>query len=490
MQHLPKFKPSVLGKTRLLLVCLFLPFFLLSQNADPSLPNAAGPNTLDYITVAKIYIEGHKRTKTDIILRELDFKIGDTIHLDHLSQRLRENELNIMNTGLFTAARMNFKEWEGATNKVGLNIEVKEDWYVFPFPIVELADRNFNVWWRDFGHSLKRLNLGVRFYHTNFSGRRDWLKAVLQFGFTQKYELIYTLPSFNKKQTVGLNFNLLHTREKEIGYTTFENKLQFQRNDNEVLFKRFRIGAGLSYRPKLDQFHELNLTYRSHQIHESVRQELNPDFFLNGLRQRYFSINYQYSVDKRDIRPYPMNGFFISGNITKNGLGLNGDIQSLDVSAAIQQYFSIGKKWSIALAAKGKTGLQRGQQPYYTSRALGYFDDYIRGYEFYVIDGLDFVYHKQALRFKIFDKKYFWGKYMKLESFKTMPVKAFLVAHNELGYVNNPFYKKNNPLSNEALWGAGLGLDVVIYYNKVINLEYSRNHLGEQGFFLHWSFSF
>ena len=93
-------------------------------------------------------------------------------------------------------------------------------------------------------------------------------------------------------------------------------------------------------------------------------------------------------------------------------------------------------------------------------------------------------------RFNFFNKEYDWGRFMKLDSFKKMPVKLFLVLHNELGYVNNPFYKTNNPLSNEILWGVGLGLDVVVYYNKVFNLEYSRNHLGEHGFFLHWTFSF
>ncbi len=454
--------------------------------------NAPATNApeLDYITIDKIYIEGNKRTRTEIILRELDFSIGDTIRLDHLTARLQENEFNVMNTGLFTSATLSFKEWEGATNKVGLNIEVKEDWYVFPFPIVELADRNFNVWWTDYNRSLKRLNLGIRFYHTNVTGRRDWLKTVVQFGFTKKYELIYTLPSFNKTETLGLNFNILHTREKEIGYTTENNELLFHRNDDRILLKRFRVGAGLIYRRQLDVIHQLNLTYRNHTIDESIALELNPDFFLNGTQQEYFSLNYQLSVDKRDIRPYPMNGYFISGSLTKKGFGLTDDIRAFEMEAALQQYSTLNKKWSLALALKGKVSLQRGRQPYYTSRALGYENDFIRGYEFYVIDGLDYVYHKQALRFNFFDREYNWGRYMKYESFKLMPVKMFLVLHNELGYVNNPFYKENNPLSNQLLWGAGLGLDIVVYYNKVINLEYSRNHLGEHGFFIHWTFSF
>lgn len=468
-------------KTHWLLACFIFPIFIFSQ--APSDPPG-------FVTIEKIYIEGNKRTKTDIILRELDFTVGDTISLDKLTARLRENEYNVMNTGLFTSAQISFKEWEGATNKIGLNLAVKEDWYVFPFPIVELADRNFNVWWTDYDHSLKRLNLGVRFYHTNATGRSDLLKAVVQFGFTKKYELIYTLPAFNKSKTWGANINGLFTREKEIGFSTVENELLFHRNDDDVLLQRLRLGGGLFYRKKLDVIHQLNISYRSHRLHESIAEELNPDFFLSSTRQDYASLNYTFSIDKRDIRPYPMNGYFLQGSISKNGLTATADRQSLEVVAAMQQYFSFGEKWSVGLAVKGKTELQRQQQPYYNSRALGYFEDFIRGYEYYVIDGLDYVYLKKALRFNFFNKEYNWGRYMKFESFKKMPVKLFLVLHNELGYVNNPFYKTNNPLSNELLWGAGLGLDVVVYYNKVFNLEYSRNHLGEHGFFLHWTFSF
>ena len=480
IKSLPQLQNITL-KTQWLLACFIFPILIFSQ--APSGPSA-------FITIDKIYIEGNKLTKTDIILRELDFVVGDTILLSSLTYRLKENEYNVMNTGLFTSATISFKDWEGVSNKVGLNIEVKEDWYIFPFPIVELADRNFNVWWEDYNHSLKRLNLGVRFYHTNATGRKDLLKAVVQFGFTKKYEFVYSLPAFNKAKTWGANVNVLYTREKEIGFTTVDNKLLFHRNDDDVLLQRLRLGGGLFYRKKLDVTHHLDVTYRSHRIHESIAKELNPDFFLNSILQEYVSLKYQFTIDKRDIRPYPMNGYFLNGSLAKHGLSKRADRQSLEAAAIMKQYFSFGKNWSVALAARGKAELQREKQPYYTSRALGYEEDFIRGYEFYVIDGSDYIYLKKALRFNFFTKEYDWGRYMKFDSFKKMPIKLFLVLHNELGYVNNPFYKNNNPLSNEILWGVSLGLDVVIYYNKVFNIEYSRNHLGERGFFLHWTLSF
>jgi Omp85 superfamily domain/Surface antigen variable number repeat len=462
---------------------------LLSADTPNNLTIQQSSN-IDFATIRNIYVEGNRRTKAHIILRELDFGINDTISLATLTARLQENELNVLNTGLFISTKISFKDWVGTSNEVGLLITVKEGWYIFPFPILELADRNFNVWWDTYDHDLSRLNWGIRFYHNNLTGRRDQLKAVVQRGFTKKYELIYTLPYFNRYKRLGANINFLHTRERQIGYTTEGNELLFTNDSDRLLLQRFRIGGGIQYRRNLDVTHRLNLTFHDNLIDEIVQTELNPDFFLNGLEQRYLSSSYQFTLDKRDIRPYPMHGFLVDASLSRNGLLINDGMDALNLQASFQQFFSFGKKWSAGFVVKGKTGLLRNKQPYFGSQALGYEPDFIRGYEYYVMDGLDYAYNKSLVRYRLLDRKLHLGKYMRLESFKEMPVKLFLVFHNELGYVNNPFYHESNSLANELLWGTTLGLDLVLYYDKVFNFEVSRNRLNEYGFYLHWTFSF
>lgn len=475
--------------------CLFVLASVVSPKAQPSQSPALGnptnqATTTNFATIHQIIIEGQRRTKVDIILRELDFGENDTIPLSMLPSRLAENELNILNTGLFTSAKITYKNWVGATNEVTLLITVKEGWYIFPFPILEMADRNFNVWWDTYDHSLRRLNYGVRFYHTNLTGRKDQLKAVFQLGFTKKYELIYTLPYVNHSKTLGLNVNFLHTREKEIAYTTAGDELLFSRDSEHPLLRRFRLGAGLQFRPRLDFTHRLRLTFHDNFVDEKVRSELNPDFFLGGLEQRYLTAAYQFEMDKRDIRPYPMHGFYLQATAERAGLFVSKNMDAMNLDATWQQFFSFGKKWSAGYVLRGKSGLRREKQPYYGSQALGYEPDFIRGYEYYVVDGLDFAYNKTLLRYQLLNRQVDWGPYMRLESFKLMPVKLYLVLHNELGYVNNPFYADGNPLANDLLWGTTLGVDLVLYYDKVFNFELSRNRLGEYGFYLHWTFSF
>lgn len=47
---------------------------------------------------------------------------------------------------------------------------------------------------------------------------------------------------------------------------------------------------------------------------------------------------------------------------------------------------------------------------------------------------------------------------------------------------------QNDPtsvLQNSLLYGTGVGIDFVTYYDKVLRVEYGINGLGESGLFLH-----
>ena len=70
-----------------------------------------------------------------------------------------------------------------------------------------------------------------------------------------------------------------------------------------------------------------------------------------------------------------------------------------------------------------------------------------------------------------------------------MPLKVYLALNSDWGYVSDPFFKDSNPLANRLLIGGGLGLDFVLYFDKIIRIEYNFNHLGENGLFLHFNFT-
>ena len=79
---------------------------------------------------------------------------------------------------------------------------------------------------------------------------------------------------------------------------------------------------------------------------------------------------------------------------------------------------------------------------------------------------------------------------MPLKAFKQMPLRVYISLNNDTGYVNDTQYLDQNPVGNTLLWGGGLGLDLVLFHDKVIQFEYSVNQFWEKGLFLHYKLNF
>lgn len=448
---------------------------------------AQGAAQNEYVTVQSINIIGNKRTKRNIILRELNFSIGDTIATKNVMRRLALNRVLLMNVDLFNDVNMNITNW--SDGQIDLEITVVEDWYFFPLLVVDFADRNFNIWWVEQERAINRINLGLYLIHTNFTGRRDYIKAVGQIGYTQRLQLYYTRPYINKAQTVGALFNAFYSRNYEVGYRTEDDILQFYRAENEYALRRLFLDAGLNYRPQIRTRHQLTLGYRNFSITDTVAL-YNPDFFLNGQqRLEYFDLDYQFTFDMRDFSRYPMSGYFVQFHALKEGLGIFNGINALYLSATYGKYWQQGR-FSWGAAVRGRMGVIRQEQPYYRSRALGYEEDFLRGYEYYVIDGQDFAFVKAFSRFELLNRNINFGKAMPIKAFKMLPLRLYFKIYTDHGYVNAPYHAEGNQLSNAYLRSGGAGLDLVLYHDYVLRLEYSINHWSEKGFYLHYNVSF
>ncbi len=440
------------------------------------------------VTVAEIAVIGNKKTKTATVIREMDIRVGDTIQTQNLENRLKENWKLLIGTGLFLSVEI--RDSLSSNNTLVLTVTVKEDWYIYPIPIVELADRNFNEWWKTYNRDLKRLNLGLRFYLLNTTGRNDQLKLVTQFGFTQKYELDYRLPFFNRKKTLGAHFNALYARTKEVNLKTDQNKTVFFRQDNQYLLERLRVGTRLWYRPKVRETLELRTQYFNNRIKDTV-QQANVDFFnTTALIQEYLSVSLRFISDQRDLKAYPTKGYYNATMLDKGGIGFSKSVNSLTASSLFALYLPLNNKISVELIGKGQAALIRKKQPFYLlQRALGYKNDFVRGYEYYVIDGLDYGYQKTSIRYELFNKDIKINA-IPFEGFKSIPLKLYFKLNNDIGYVNNPFGEASNTLENTWLWGGGPAFDIVLYHRYVIQIEFSVNRFNEKGLYLHYQFLF
>ena len=77
------------------------------------------------------------------------------------------------------------------------------------------------------------------------------------------------------------------------------------------------------------------------------------------------------------------------------------------------------------------------------------------------------------------------------KKFATIPFSFYLNLHGDAAYVEDTQFsnvsKSKNRLPNSWLYGYGLGLDFVTYYDIIIRLDYSFNKFGESGLFLHFA---
>jgi outer membrane protein assembly factor BamA len=442
------------------------------------------------LEVTQIDIRGNQQTRETTILRELDFKVGDSILQAHLPGRFERNKNNLLNTALFTEAELNIAEWNVATGQIIVTVDVKEAWYIYVVPIVELADRNFNVWVQEHDAEFSRLNLGIRAIHINLSGIRDRLKVKGQVGYTRKFETEYQLPYFNRDKTLGLHLNLFMTANREVAYLSEGNKEVYYRDDNSDVFKRLRVQAGVQFRPNLYFQHEFEASYHRNRIAHQIAVDNNPDFFLKQrTKQEFIGLRYKAEYDKRNLKLFPTQGFLLSAEIMKDGIGLFDDINNLSLTSTAEYYLPVSNTVNLGFLARGEVGLIREKQPFWNYLALGSGRDYLRGYELYVINGLDYAYEKSSLRIRLLDTGINWGRRMP-RHFREMPVQIYTTLNLDVGYVNDPFYDHGNPLVNRFIFGWGPGVSLLLFHMFAIHVEYNVNDLGENGLFLHSKTSF
>lgn len=443
--------------------------------ASPVLAQVADSN---YLVVRQVIVQGNKRTRTSIILRELPVKPGDTIVLSQLGETLESNRKQLLNTSLFLNATANVKNWNG--HEADVVFEVWERWYLIAFPVFKLADRNFNQWWVEQGASLKRVNVGVKAFQDNLTGRNDELSTDITIGYTQKFLLAYNLPYIDKRFRHGLGITGSYSRNREINYISDGNKQQFFRQD-DFLRRQFMLGLTYSYRRAIATRHQVLLTYNYEAVNDSVVY-YNPDYLGNARKDiRYLELAYRFNYIQADSWQYPLKGIRIQAEASKAGIGgLSGlDFVKLRVHAV--KYWELAKKTYGALGVTGQAKFPENQ-PYIGMRAMGYSDDYLRGLEYYVVDGTSYFIFKSTLRRELLNFK------MNLpivpKKFSNLPIRVLAKAYGDMGYAYTKL-TRNGILNNRMLYTGGVGVDVVTFYDTSIRFEYSINQLGEKGLFLH-----
>ena len=441
----------------------------------------------DSVIISTIHLECHKKTKDRIILRELAIAEGDKIHRKDIESILEQESNKIFNTRLFVTVDIFYEEFR--TGELDIIISLTEQWYIYPIPLIELADRNFNVWWNQQGRDLRRLEYGIRVKHNNFRGRNENLSVLLQTGFTNKYDLRYSVPYINKAQTLGLSLSVGYAENTSVGYITDRDTLRFvETPERDVLSSRFYSGLSLTARSRFYDRHTFFVGYKNQNIADTVLQ-LNGNFFGEGkTNQRYVQLEYNFLRDLRDRANYPLKGYYFLFSIGQQGLGIaQNDFSLFTARSEFAKFIPLSKRLFFHSTASMKLTFAQNI-PYANLQGIGHGRDVIRGFEYNVTESEQHFILKNTMRFKLFENTF---QFKKMPSqFSKIPVAIYPKLYFDTGYAQlvNPY--QSNELPNQWLWGTGAGVDMVFYFDAVFRLEYSFASNGISGLRLGWKADF
>jgi hypothetical protein len=468
---------------------------LKAQNKDGS---SKVPDTLDvpYIKISGVEVTGNKLTKPSILIRELDFKIGDTLATfkkgkgpnfsdrnfypgdsSELRLRMQYSRENLINTKLFLHVDLSLKKISG--KDYTLMIDVTERHYWWLFPIAKLNAPNFNEWLRDIQWS--DLSMGLFFSHNNLFGLNHQTSIIALAGKSWAIAAGYKIPWIGKGKKVGLLMTAKYSNMYTVEYASVENKRQMLYDYNTT--QEVKLGAKLTLRPGLYNYGTIHVTGDYIMVSDSLLK-LDSNYLAGHKKvNTSLSLYADYYYDNRNVKNYPLKGNLLRVFIDKVGLGLvSKDVDLFRYGIDFHFYQTIGKKWYVAEMVKAENSAGENA-PYFYQLNMTQGKDFIRGFDLYTLKGDQMYFCRNNIKYELIKpnvKKVKEGQ--EKNKFKALQYAFYLNAFADAGYCVNNFTEVN-PYNNKLLMSWGLGIDFVTYYDLVVRFEYAFTSIGTNGFF-------
>lgn len=312
------------------------------------------------------------------------------------------------------------------------------------------------------------------------------LDLMLRFGKNEQYSLLFDDPYIDRHKKLGIGLEAGFTRNRETGYITENDKLSFTYN-SDYLVKGWFAALHLLYRRSIHLSHILDIGFQEFTFSDSLLN-LNPGYFVKGRKFcSYPSVYYKFKADFRDAKYYPLTGWYLDAEIFQAGFGSSGDNTLTDgwIKSTSRVYRKLNHRWyaGASLIARIST---TSDNSYFMNTALGYNRDFVRGYEYYVVDGTHFGVLKTSVKYALVPERTIKIDFIPTEKFSLVHYAAYLTWFGDAGYViKNESVNNQNKLPGTMLLGSGIGLDIVTYYDKVMRIEFAMNRKGEAGVYVH-----
>ena len=472
----------LLIKFHYVLLFIIFPFAISAQQTTIPTPRFNFPaDSSAKLRIHQVRLSGNIKTKNYIVLREIQYHQGDSIAIAVMAMEMELGRQQVYNTGLFNEVKV-AAAMVSAT-EIDILVVVKERWSFYPLPEFQPFDRNLNEWLVRYKGNLSRVNYGLKLVEYNLTGRRDPLRIYLINGYTRTISFSYAQPFFDKALTKGFQLGAGYAQSRELAYiTSYDNKVQFYKAGKFVRDNLF-FTAGYTIRKAIRSRHIFTITYTKTAINDSIASPAyNPDYFKDGATAKSFiDLGYTYRYTNVNNISYPLTGAAGFATVGKRGLGFTGGTNLFFVEGGYSKYKAISKNWWASIQLTGKIKLPF-DQPYINQRAIGYGEAYLRGLEYYVVDGSVYGIAKSTVKKKLIS----FAIPLPFRSglMNTIPFTIYAKAFTDMGYAHN-VKKYDTFLNNKFLYTEGVGIDIITVYDISIKLDYSFNQLGQKGLFLH-----
>lgn len=427
-----------------------------------------------------IITEGNKRTKDKFIFRETPININQSYEKSTLDSLVEVAQGNLYRSRLFNDVQVNY-EATGPTFK--LYITVVERWYIWPSPIVQLADPNFNIWLKS--KDFSRLNFGAVLNWDNVGGMGNKLNFRFKTGYNNQFKFAYTFITKNEPgKNSGINIAAEYVQRNEVATNTINDKRVFASINAGVVEEVIR--AQVAWSKRLNYFNSIYVAtgWQYNEITDTVLQQNSNYLGLGNKRIISIPVQLQYQFDNRNEADYPLKGFFNQTSISlPNFTEANRFLTTFFTD--LRWYQPISKKFFWQSSLIGQHTTPNANINYITQKSIN-TREAVRGYELYIIDAQSWFTWRNNLKFNILPTKKFTIPFIPWSQFNKARLAIYTNAFIDYGYFQNTNSFQQNNLGNQNLLGYGLGLDFVTYYGKVLRIEVVQNHIHDINVFLHF----
>lgn len=483
----PSFIPSM--KSPLLFLLFFSTSLLL--HAQP------------HFVLQAIQISGNKRTRPEVITREMTIQLGESVALADTASLRERNQFNIYNLRLFNVVNCHFEVADSAAGSLVFHVFVKERWYFFPVPGLAIEERNSY----DFLEKMKyNLNHPLREWQVprmsgylgigwgNMTGRNNSLYFWGQAGFSNRLEVGYFHPWLFPEARIDAFGGVKYHTQKQLIYGTEQGKPLWGRTEQSPLMSTHKVYLGV--RKRFTPFKSLfvDLVYSRFTFHDSIYQYQRNYLSNNSAKEHYPSVIIVFNNDRRDVKTFPTQGFRyrLLGRFSGGLPGSSTTFAKIGYSVAHYVPLSRNQRWLLAYGSQTTHTFGR-KIPFYEKSTVWidkdefpeYYND-LRGYERYAIDGTTINLNKVELKYAVFPRKIVHVRQIPFKKFQDLPLGVYVALFGENGNVwDRSISNSDTFLKNRALYGYGIGLHLITFYDNLIRMEVAGNHLNQWGFNFH-----